>query len=242
MSNWQIVSASVSGSHAEDALSDDALDIRTLADGTILIAVADGASSAAYSRQGAAWAVQSSLDWLQSQELTPEALPNTLGGALHCAHRFIADKGGNIEDYGCTLLLAVITPACAAFSQVGDGFIIGDTDGMLRLLTQPFKGPYVNYTKFITDGGYDEAASTALVDTAQLRALMLMTDGLERVLVRQLTNMIFETPCRQLLDFAGNADVDDHNSELAAWLSGGTVCSHNDDDKTLVLMVPRNSV
>lgn len=238
MSRWQIVSASVSGSHAKNGPGDDALGIRTLDDGTILIAVADGASSAQYGGQGARWAVQATLDWLQEREVTPE----TLIGALHCAHDFIAAQGANLDDYGCTLLLAVITPTRAVFAQVGDGFIVGDTDGTLCLLTQPFKGEYINFTKFITSDDYAEAASIAAVDTAQLRAIMLMTDGLERVLVRQGNNVIFEETCRQLLDFAGNANVADHDAELAGWLVGETVRSHNDDDKTLVLMVPRDAI
>jgi hypothetical protein len=217
-------------------------------DGALIVAVADGAGSAAHSEQGARAAVEAAVASLRGylpgeaagapMPCWEDALRQTLAAAQEAVSQLAQSQDQEPRQFAATLALVICVDGCVAAAQVGDGIIMArDEAGELRTLLAPQRGEYANETAFITD---DDALARASITTSSepVMAIAVMTDGL----LRLATELPDYRPHARFFDplfhFAAQADdIAQANAELAAFLGSERVLSRTDDDKTLVLAV-----
>jgi len=159
-----------------------------------ILAVSDGAGSAAVSERGAAALVTGvtrlfvSLEDLLVPWLDKPAEPGD-EQSVRWAERLLAHAQGILEDLAqkerrdvrdlrATLLVAVIGTIYTFWWQVGDGAIVVRNGGALQVLGDPSKrkGEYSNQTIFV-DKATIAQVEYGLLPTAELSGIALMSDG-----------------------------------------------------------------
>ena len=264
-SDWSVIGASVTGtSHLRAGRGcDDAHAYHVLDRDLLLIAVADGAGSAAQSARGAARAVQAAIgaalrilnqdvqpvdrdQWIsvlrsiltQSHaalvQLTSERSPGSLATAG--TDQSQPDNRAALRDFATTLLVAIVTPQWIVAAQIGDGaMVIQQADGSTMSLTPPFRGEYINETYFLTDTEYLIESDYFVTPCNGIQGIALLTDGLQLLAMNFPENTPHHPFFKSLFNFATGTEA---NAEtLRRFLESERVCARTDDDKTLVLAV-----
>ena len=245
--SWQVVGASVIGTSHQEAATpcQDAHQYRLLESGEVILAVADGAGTAARSAEGAALAVKRAVDALEqacreNKPASDEAWSLCMRQCFGLARQAIADlaaqDGSPIRLFATTLTCAVLAETRIVLGQIGDGFAVAqDGHGTLLGLTTPQRGEYANEAAFLT---MPQALDCIDVTTQALnaKAVALATDGLLRLALKlpgYTPHPPFFIP---LFAFAaGVTDAASAGQQLADFLASDRVCARTDDDKTLVL-------
>lgn len=242
---WRVVAAAVAGeSHARSGFPcQDACGWRERPDGTLVAAVSDGAGSAPLGDVGARTAVAAALAVLEAapDPLSPETLDATLAAAIAAVHAAAAAAGREPRELAATLIVAAAAADRAAAVQVGDGAaVIVAPDGAAHALTRPPVGEHVNDTVFLVSPAAFEGAQRAAWRAAPLRALVLLSDGLQRLALRMPAGDPHGPFFAPLVAFAAGAGADG-SAELAAFLAGPRVASRSDDDRALVVATRRDA-
>lgn len=247
--SWIVIGDSVQGtSHQRSGVPcQDVYVYKTLPTGGLLMAVADGAGSAAHSLEGAQHAVQqvvSTFDAaIEKNDLTNQAKAiNLMKGIFRAAHQGLLDLSEHMQaplnEFACTLTTICALDGWMVSAQIGDGIAIAeDTTGHFFPVTIPQHGEYANETYFLT---HPHALDTLDVQTIKqpLHSLTMMTDGMIRLALQTRQNQPHPGFFRPLVDFiAGVQDAQLGKSQLHDFLTSKRVCSRTDDDKTLVIAV-----
>lgn len=243
-----MVGASVAGtSHVAvgQACQDDhAAEIVSAGGDTVaLLAVADGAGSAAASRFGAQTAVDAALRALRAAferdgraGLCTDWLRDAVADARASVYQ-AADQYGHVpQEYSCTLLLAVVAPQRTLAAHVGDGAIVVEDDA-LRVLSFPEQGEYANVTRFLVDS--DALDAVRVCDHGPVRRIALLTDGLQALALDYATATAFSPffdPIFSHVERTNDAR-EETDAQLAGWLDSPAVNERTDDDKTLLIAV-----
>jgi hypothetical protein len=240
---WRIVASSAIGtSHlASGSICQDAHAFRVLEDGTLIIAVGDGAGSAIRSAEGARCATDTAVDFLAGRlsrspdhDVAPalaESL-STARGALEA----LATESLSAGDFATTLLIAVVTAAHISIAQVGDGaIVIQHQDESLDVVTQASNSEYVNQTTFITSPDALDQAYFNVRPSSTIRGIAVLTDGMQLLAIHHRTNTAFEAFFGPMFRFA--ADATSNGESLEEFLMSTAVSSRTDDDKTLVFTI-----
>lgn len=240
---WRLYGASVTGtSHASQNLPcQDAHRERRIGDHTLILAVADGAGSAARSAEGSRCAVVASVDYLGTR--LSKAVPQDAAGcgalleeALLAARVALKTVAGTapFSALATTLLLAVVTDRWLVTLQVGDGAIVCRLrSGKLRVLKTLNKSGYLNETTFLTSDDYEKELQRESLPSSEITGIALFTDGIERVAVRDSDNQAHGPFFAPLFDFALNPAS--RQEELDDFLKSQRLNDRTDDDKTLVI-------
>jgi hypothetical protein len=246
---WRTIGASVIGtSHlaAQTRCQDHSgYAVVERADGeAIVIALADGAGSAAASFHGAKTAVDASIAYL-TQALggsgalhADEMIAACFAAARERVLDVAAEYRHDARDYSSTLLVAVATPSATGVGQIGDGAIVLD-DGGLRAATWPQQGEYANSTHFLVDA--DALERLVVADGGPARRIAVFSDGLQSLALRYDTQAPYEpffAPLFTYLESAAKPDAEVED-ELRAYLGSPAVNARTDDDKSLVVAVRR---
>ncbi len=249
---WRVVGAAAQGvSHLEaDLPCQDAQLSRIMSDGTVLLAVADGAGSAARSQEGSRCVVEQALDTLatalDAQSPADEAAWRAvMTSAFATAHTALNELAATAQVsprlFATTLTVAVLTEAWLVLGHLGDGCaVVQSADGRLFTAVRPQRGEYVNTTYFLPHAlDHLELA----VYTGPIQAIALTTDGLLR-LALALPEL---EPYPRFFDplFAFASDFTDQataETQLVAFLTSERVSSRTEDDKTLVIAARPRSV
>ena len=249
---WRVRSASVAGSsHIASGLEcQDANMVRVLPDGTLVVAVCDGAGSAKRAAEGSELAARCSVEYIG--EHLADGAPSEAGvwqplltACLEDVRRAVADLAaaqaspGSAEDlseFATTILLAVVTKGWLATVQIGDGAIVSrDSSGALSVLTVQGDSEYINETSFITSSDYMERAHFHVASSASVTGLAALTDGMQMLALKYADNTAHVPFFTTMFDFSAQSDSAD--SDLEAFLRSDRVCERTDDDKTLVFAV-----
>jgi hypothetical protein len=243
---WHVVAASVIGkAHLQQNKTDeDAFCLASRLDGSLILAVADGAGSASCGAEGAELATTFTLEFLSKIELptTEESWQMLMLETAQYVHNaletYAITQQKEAREFACTLLLAVLTPSHIAALQIGDGAIVGMNNEMLTRLTKAAHGEYASETVFITSQNYLEHCSCTVIPSETLDGLALLTDGLESVAMNLQTSEPFAPFFNPLFRFAGNEkDTGEKSQVLAEFLASERINQRTHDDKTLVLVV-----
>jgi Protein phosphatase 2C len=249
---WRIVGTSVTGTRHLTSNTDceDTLGYRSLSNGTILLAVADGAGSASRAKEGAQCAVQTALAFAetmlaqssteQDEDFCRDVLEQTLQ-AVHDSIEQLALNQTALHEFATTFLFAMITPERLAVLQVGDGaIVIQQEDETLQTITVPGYAEYINECSFVTDADYRAHAQYSILPLKHTRGIAMLTDGLQALAIELATNIAYAPFFIPLFEFAAREDRAEVEltQELHDFLASKRVCQYTDDDKTLVLAVP----
>jgi hypothetical protein len=249
-SDWQVIGAAVKGiSHQKQGLPcQDALEYRCLPGGVLLVALADGASSAAQSELGAQAAVEAAIDWLASslENGLPEeccdwvdVLWETFESARAALVNLSEEHAEPIRSFATTLTCLAATPDLLIVGQIGDGAVVaGGVDGVLNTVTTLQRGEYANETNFLTqDNALDLVAIQVI--SLPMQTLAVMSDGLTRLALKRPNNephLPFFKPLFAFVEASASSDDGAQaNDALTSFLSSPRVCDRTDDDKALVL-------
>ncbi|MDR1831213.1 MAG: protein phosphatase 2C domain-containing protein [Fusobacteriaceae bacterium] len=213
----------------------------------LIMAVCDGAGSAALSEIGAKTVSAAAVRFLSSLEplasvlldLGVKTLPEALLAETLYRHAVgqIRDLAAELKrpgtDFKTTLLLFATGTRYGFWFRVGDGEIVGERKGRLFRIGAPVKGEYSNETVFV-DEKYDfSKARYGLIQTEDLSGIALMTDGAAERLVsydgKRIAGRLSTYFAELKKDRLPREDLYKFFTDLEIW-TGST-----QDDKTLVL-------
>lgn len=242
---WRCISSSIAGtSHlARDLPCQDAHCVRSLENGDLVLAVADGCGSSKRSDEGARCAVEIGAEFI-SERLQAQSPANTadcealLEAAMSESAAAVMRLAGEADarEWATTLLLAFITDRWLATIQVGDGAIVSrDREGKVALISRAIRGEYVNETIYITSPQYPFCTRKKTFPSARVNGIAMFTDGIEFLAVHYNDNTPHEPFFATMFEFAARRASTPE--ELRDFLLSDRVCERTDDDKTLVLAV-----
>jgi len=242
---WRCISASVIGSShvAQKLPCQDAHETLTLDDGTLIVAVADGAGSAKRSEEGSRLAVHNSVRYLAGQ--LQATCPQTSDECESLLAKAVADTraaleelapGEHFKEVATTLLLTVVTDRWLSSIQVGDGAVVcRDQSGAMQVLSARGDSEYINETTFLTSSDYLKHLHHATLPSQDVTGLAMFSDGIELLALRYADNTAHEPFFRTMFQFAETPSS--NSAEMEEFLLSERVCERTDDDKTLVLAV-----
>ena len=245
---WKVVAASVRGTSHERTGQpcQDAHYRDILPEGVLVVAIADGAGSAALGDVGADIATRTAVESVSSQITTQQLseytenwqpfMINALKASRTALEIEAAKREVKLRDLATTLILVVAMPELIVVAQVGDGAAVaGDTAGNVILLSTPQSGEYINQTNFLTSNGILESAQIT-VCRGPIAHIAVFSDGLQMLAL----NMSEGTPHKPfffpLFRFVAEvADETEAEEELKLFLRSKRVREQTDDDLTLLL-------
>jgi hypothetical protein len=228
LATWRALGASVAGAgHLARGIGcEDASAVDVTDDGTLLIAVADGAGSAARSSEGSTRAVAAAMDALRSGADVC-AVVHAARGALEPVA-----EGERMGDLATTLLVVRGGVAGIETAQVGDGAVVLRGGDELSVLAADDKGEYLNETVFLTSAGWREALRVDTAEASAVDGIAVLTDGLQLVALDLATGTPHAPFFAPFFSFvADDGDVE----QLVAFLGSERVQARTDDDVTLVV-------
>lgn len=243
MTSWQVLAASATGvSHTKQQKgNEDAFAIASSCTGDLVLVASDGAGSAKHAAQGSAFLSQTILKQLSS-------FPNSTSRyTLECdllallyklksnLDALAKQEGQPAKAFAATLLAVKVMPFYTLALQLGDGAIImQNQQDELSFLTQAFHGEYASETTFVSSPHALKQASTAVAISSDIKALALLTDGLEPVALQN--GRPFKDFFEPLFKFATNEqDAAKKCRDLESFLSSERLNSRTHDDKTLIV-------
>ncbi len=231
--------------HKNGSPCQDAHAYKMLENSVLLIAVADGAGSAARSDEGAQCAVRTTISTLENAlaQHTPEnkdewqeLLTQAFSDAQQAIFALAEAEGAPPRVFASTLTLVIANHAWLVTGQIGDGIVVAQTDeGDLFAASTPQHGEYANETNFITMEGALEIVEGRVYPQG-VRALAAMTDGLLRLVIDVTTGQPHAPFFTPLLAFPAKVtEQAQAAAQLCAFLDSPRVNARTDDDKTIVL-------
>jgi hypothetical protein len=215
----------------------------TAAGPVLLLACADGAGSVPFADLGARLACRAAVRLARDDLRDGLAVPaidrdTVLSWHVRLLRQFEEEarrRDATPHDFACTLLLAVIGPDAAAFSQVGDGAIVTAAGDDYRPVFWPQTGEYANTTYFVTD---PELADRLAFERwpGRVDELALLSDGLQSMALsfaERAAHRPFFLPMFRKLRAARPGDG--LPGALHRFLDSPAVKERSDDDKTLLL-------
>ena len=181
-----------------------------------IMAVSDGAGSARYSQFGSHAAcvagvasLARQLDRNRAIAVKGHLLRSALQRAVRGARRSVMEtaqrshrSGGvvNVNDYACTVMLALVSERLVGVAHVGDGCVVAGDENEWRLLSAPDNGEFANETKFLTNPR--NLPRIAVTPGSGIRCVAAITDGLQDVALsrRSAPYERFWTPLYRALD------------------------------------------
>lgn len=241
---WKIIAASIAGtSHVAADLPCQDFFVHEIIEGNLVVAVSDGAGSAADGGEGARLVCQFFVDGLRNfyenggvlKELNRDFALGFCKIWRQKLADFAAERGQDLADFACTLLGAVIEPEAACFFQIGDGGIVYVADDEYNLFVTPQQGEYANSTHFVTDA---TALNVLEFDCIEIRIekLAMFTDGLQRIVLNFDTKTPHVPFFRPMFSpLRAETISPELEKRLIDFLDSKTINNRTDDDKTLIL-------
>lgn len=257
--HWCVTFASAPGvAHLRrGAGNEDACLVASRLDGTLVLAVADGAGSARRAAAGSRLAVERAValagdtplpideagwrGWLLDilAAVRSELLSATVAD-LRAERVPAPDLRRRRHDYATTLLLCALGPRWLACLQLGDGAIVARTGRGLERLTRPARGAHAGETTFVTSQDYLAHTQVTLRAADDVSGLALLTDGLEPLATDLASGRPFAPFFEGLFAFNAAADTPAavKGDGLDAFLRSERIDARTHDDKTVVLATP----
>ena len=251
---WRVAAASVRGSSHERTGQpcQDAHRSVVLPDGTLVVAVADGAGSARLAEVGATVAVRAAVEFCSTavakrinhsvRENDDEKCKALLSEAVSTARAAVeaeaAARGAASRDLASTLIVALARPGLVAAAQIGDGaVIVVEAGGGTFAVTKPSSGEYLNETTFLISPGADEQLQLGVWRGA-VTSLAAFSDGLQMLALQMPSGAPHAPFFAPLFRFLANQpDETKACDTLSDFLRSPRLRERSDDDLTLVLAV-----
>ena len=247
---WKAIGQSVIGSsHVQmSKICEDAIQYKVINPGTdyetLIGFVSDGAGSAKHAAEASLLAVQMGCSiagsWVEKQQEIDETNFIFLAERIYDEFAQLAEIAKvAINEYSCTLLGFVILPNQACFIQIGDGAIIKNGgDGYFTPVWWPHNGEYQNTTVFLIDDPNFRNLKIKILHEP-VKEVAVFSDGLQMLALNNETETVHQPLFKDFFKVLRVADNQAHlnilSTKLNEYLSGSTINSRTDDDKTLLL-------
>lgn len=149
-----------------------------------VITLCDGAGSAAHAREGASLVSMECASFLEREfdSLFSEENATCVRERLFAhLHQALADKadllGVPVKSLASTLLFVAIKEECFLLGQLGDGGIAYEKAGVIKLVSPPVQGEYLNETVFVTSQGSEAFCTLIKGELKGIRSFVLFSDG-----------------------------------------------------------------
>lgn len=251
--DWKTVSAAVAGPNKGERGCQDAVAVRRVRVGArdaLVMALADGAGSAAFGGDAARLIVRTlagvAVSRLRRRLHHPERQQmwdlTDMAVAFARARDAVtqaAEAGGHpLREWGSTGLLAVVTDDATVLAQMGDGAICLHHAGEWSCPIWPDLDGYVNVTTFVTHA-YAPLQSHI---GPPADALLLLSDGLQSLVLDYQTGRPHAPFCRAVIGELGKStDGRKLRRDLTAWLSSDVIRTRSDDDISLAMALRSGS-
>lgn len=192
VSRWMAVAAAVPGvSHEKkgESCQDAVHTIRQ--DGVTVLALADGAGSVRYARQGAECATRCACDWIGRSfdalwDIEPaEIATSVVQQALERLQPLARELSAAIRDLASTLAFVAVKQGRYIVGNLGDGVIGCERQGQLDVLCHPRRGEFANQTYFLTSDFAARCFEVKKGDCRDVTAFSLMSDGAAEAFYRR---------------------------------------------------------
>ncbi|MGV3773958.1 MAG: PP2C family serine/threonine-protein phosphatase [Verrucomicrobiales bacterium] len=245
-STWRVASGSVQGvSHIRSNQPCQDAVVWAVHDDCLMVVMADGAGSAAFSERGSELACEAALselkktipnlkDWKETE--WKAAFTAVAEKARAAVVDEAAKEGRPVKAYASTIIILAATPSRAAALQIGDGAaVILDFNDQMRCLTAPLESEYLNETVFLTGEKAIETAQFNMIEVP-LKAAAALTDGLQMLALKMPGGTPHAPFFHPLFQFtAAESDQLVRDEKLAGWLRSPRISQRADDDLTLLL-------
>ena len=210
--------------------------------GTAVIALADGAGSAAFSQEGAetvcreiAMVFSSSFDAFDA-EIDGTLVKQQILARLRTALAARADEcASSVDALASTLLAVAVKGDRFILLHIGDGVIGCLHDNRLVVLSQPVNGEFINTTVFVTSPEATDTMKLVKGDVSDIYGFVLLSDGTEMSLydrqqktLAPVLHRVFNAVCEE-----GRANVE----EMLRGSFENSVIQATGDDCSIALMV-----
>ena len=216
------------GHRARGIGCEDASCVEVTDDGTLLVAVADGAGSARLADEGSTRAVAAAMEG---------CAPVATGRKRPWKRRRLALEpvaaGERFGDLATTLLVVRVGGGVVETAQVGDGAVVLRRGGCARGRSPPTPRASTSTRPcFLTSEGWRESLRCECVSADGVDGVAAMTDGLQLVAFDLATGEAHAPFFAPFFAYvAGDGDVD----SLEAFLGSDRVAERTDDDVTLAV-------
>jgi len=209
-----------------------------------LIAVADGLGSAFLSHIGAQKAVEKAIETaiklLEVNNTSLADIPIKMIEFSRYALIEIAEQEGlNLSNLATTLITVAFDKRGIHSAQVGDGAVVVQINGQLKILTCSLNFEYVNEVMPITTEDYLDGLIFESINNP-VDFVSVFTDGCQRAALKktEIGYEPFEGFFRPVFDFATKINhIEQANKELEEFLMSKKMSEYFEDDKTLVIGV-----
>jgi Protein phosphatase 2C len=228
-----------------------------IVDRVIIGVVADGAGSAKFSDTGSKLAVRTVLEyfakcdrlldseqkfWIDRPQASLEhearkIFIEAIGQVLNAFQVQSSEKGWEVRDLACTLLVFIATPNGLLAMQIGDGFIVVRfaQEEELQKLFEPIRGEHPGETTFVTSSDALDDMQVC-VKLGKPDFICASTDGLELLATKPIVftpSPRFFTPLEEYIKEIVHPEQED--GYLIEFLNSERLNKKTDDDKTLLL-------
>jgi hypothetical protein len=242
---WKTSSASVTGAahRAVNSGNDDAFVVSKIGNRALIVAVADGAGSAAHGGIGARVVVRKFAREAARcvSDRTPAAdiialLPQILQQTQRRLEQFGKRRGIELGDLASTLIVAIAVGRKVIFGQIGDGaIVILNDDGNLELVELAKHGEYAGETVFVTT----PHSQFSIAQRPRVAAMALMTDGVEFLSINSKERKPTEGFFYPLFLRLRRYPATEISQTILGILNSPGAQSRSDDDLTLVVCAAR---
>ncbi|HEY4171151.1 MAG TPA: PP2C family serine/threonine-protein phosphatase [Reyranella sp.] len=218
----------------------------------VVLAVADGAGSAALAEVGASLACETFGRLVEAYvgkggrvaAIERPLVERWITGLVYRIELDAKRSGARVQDYSCTLLAAVVGDESAVFVQIGDGAMVISNGTGWRHVFWPQHGEFANTTNFVTSERAVLAMEFVRLDEA-VEEVAVFTDGIENLVLQKAGKTahapFFDSmfpPVRKSQASGVDAEL---SHALDKYLSSPTITNRTDDDKTLILASRRRA-
>ncbi|PKL60427.1 MAG: hypothetical protein CVV33_02730 [Methanomicrobiales archaeon HGW-Methanomicrobiales-4] len=212
----------------------------------VVVAIADGLSSATHAETGAKIAVEAVCQAVVSAydtQKVPGEQKELMKKAFTKAHAAVISKaeeaGISPTHYGSTLITAVFCDGNLTVGHIGDGIIAGIQEGKTHIISEPGQSEYANETACLVQSDWE--AHLQVRESSLVNAVVLATDGCQgAVATRQNGDLHPYDPfLLPLVSFVRKKtnNGEDPTSDITGLLSSSRMLELSGDDKTLVILL-----
>lgn len=242
---WRWAAASVIGtSHLKAGTrKQDAYKARVTENGTLCLAVSDGAGSASHGGEGASLVCRTLFGrlwpWFEANhDLPPDDTIREWVDEVRDRIAIAADRRTLVRrDFAATLTMLLVGRHDLLVAQVGDGTVVGRRGDEWGVLCWPENGEFASTTYFVTDD--PEPRLNLFRSSEPYDGFAAFTDGIEHLALdhaaRGAHPRFFAPMMRPVDQEPGSGKLANLSNALAGYLGGSAICERTDDDKTLIL-------
>lgn len=213
----------------------------------LLLAVADGAGSAAYGGQGARIAVRVLISQaarylfggMTLNSLSDKVISNWINEIRTKIEKAASKRQSTTRSFATTLIGTLLSNDVCIVIQIGDGACVfqKSNEDKWQVPIWPMNGEYVNETYFVTD--FPSPRLSIFRVDACVQRVALLTDGIQHLVLHERSQTahmpFFESifdPLRKIESPGRHRSL---SRALANYLESDKVGKYSHDDKTLIL-------